>query len=374
MILTIYSFALYACFWLTILLLEGRALEIPGSPDIGVSHYLLLALNILYILILPLFVVAVADFLFKKKLSRKLFFLFGAIISVFLYQIHLFLAIYRIKDWGIFDWLFFWFNRGEALLTVFRVYGIYAWLFFLGLPIVLGGAFLASVFGSRAVLIRSRRKKFFYGAVIALVFLNILALTFTPPALKGTLADFLATNFSAGRKIRDFYYQKYSQYLGGSNYDNLVFPEQLNGTLLGDNIFFVHLESVNSFLVNEQITPNLIEFSKQGIFFPKIYSNSVQTIRAQENLLCGLPPSLGNTIIRNHKQEEINKLACLPKILNQFGYKTLFFKADTLEFAQTGDFMLAIGFDEVHNEDIMQPGDPETGLGVPRRYFLSTSF
>ena len=64
------------------------------------------------------------------------------------------------------------------------------------------------------------------------------------------------------------------------------------------NIVFVQLESVNSFLVNEQITPRFLEIARKGIFFPKFYANSVQTILGQENLLCGLPTSFDSTLVK----------------------------------------------------------------------------
>jgi len=49
--------------------------------------------------------------------------------------------------------------------------------------------------------------------------------------------------------------------------------------------------------------------------------------------------------------------------------KTLFFKDDNLEFSHSGDFMLALGFDEVHNQDIMQPNDPELEWGFREDIF-----
>ena len=162
MILTIYSFALYVCFWLAILLLENKALGLPGRLNLAANSYPFLAFNILYILILPLLIVAVANFLFKKKLFQKLFFSSGAIVFILLYQAHLFLVIYRLKNWGTFDWSFFWFNRGEALLTLFRVYGFYAWLFFVVLPVILYCFFLFVVSRLKPILSHPRQKKFFY--------------------------------------------------------------------------------------------------------------------------------------------------------------------------------------------------------------------
>lgn len=122
-----------------------------------------------------------------------------------------------------------------------------------------------------------------------------------------------------------------------------------------DNIIFLQLESVNGFLVNEKNTPNLIELGKKGIFFPKFYGNSVMTIKGQENILCSMPSSFYLNLVQMGSDK---KVLCLPEIINELNYKTFFLKSFNLKFAQTGEFMDATGFNEVHADDIMKLKDP----------------
>ncbi|MDD4290472.1 MAG: sulfatase-like hydrolase/transferase [Patescibacteria group bacterium] len=149
-------------------------------------------------------------------------------------------------------------------------------------------------------------------------------------------------------KDYEFIVSRYSNFnLNQFNYDdeNNDFPD----------IYFIHLESINGDLKNKIIVPNFENYSNNyGVNFSNFYSNSTQTLLSEESILCALPPSINGYF--QHKYN-VQNLICLPKILNKFAYKTLFFKSHNLEFSQTGDFMLDMGFNEIHNQDIMSSQD-----------------
>jgi hypothetical protein len=127
-----------------------------------------------------------------------------------------------------------------------------------------------------------------------------------------------------------------------------------------DNIIIFHLESLNGFLVNEKNTPVFTEIAKEGIFFPKFYANSVQTVLGYESILYS---------------EDINRIICLPNFLKTFGYKNYFFKGGIrLSSTRTDEFIPAIGFDELHNKDIMQKGDPKYPWGYREDVFYKRVF
>lgn len=138
-----------------------------------------------------------------------------------------------------------------------------------------------------------------------------------------------------------------------------------------DNIIFLQLESVNGLLVNEKNTPNLIELGKKGIFFPEFYGNSVMTIKGQENILCSMPSSFYLNLVQTGNDE---KILCLPEIMNNLKYKTFFLKSFNLYFSQTGEFMNALNFNEVHGDDIMEPEDEYYQWGYKEDIFYKRAF
>lgn len=124
-----------------------------------------------------------------------------------------------------------------------------------------------------------------------------------------------------------------------------------------DNIIILHLESVNKHLVSRQYTPNFLDISSQGVFFPNFYGNSVQTILAQENILCSLPSSFYFNLVQIGKSYEV---LCLPEILKKIGYRSFFYQSDNkLDFASTDDFMADLLFDYIYaGDDFMPPASP----------------
>ncbi len=128
-----------------------------------------------------------------------------------------------------------------------------------------------------------------------------------------------------------------------------------------ESIFMLQLESTNALIIFDNLTienitydkdyaPVLRNISRSGIFFPYHYGNSIQTNRAQVNILCGINGNIRKPF--SFRPDEINT-SCLPELLKDSGYKTIMFRADDLKFANTGKFMRDIGFEEVHYDDIM---------------------
>ncbi|MDO8667992.1 MAG: sulfatase-like hydrolase/transferase [bacterium] len=138
-----------------------------------------------------------------------------------------------------------------------------------------------------------------------------------------------------------------------------------------DNIIILQLESLNAFLVSEKNTPNFLEIAKAGIFFPKFYGNGVQTILAQENILCSLPNSFDFNLVKSGGDK---KVLCLPEALKFLGYKNIFIKSYDLKFTRTGAFMENIGFGEIHADDIMKKDDPKYLWGWREDIFYKRAF
>ncbi len=140
-----------------------------------------------------------------------------------------------------------------------------------------------------------------------------------------------------------------------------------------DNIIILQLESLNSNLINEKNTPNFLKLKKDGMFFPKFYSNSVQTILAQESILCSLPSSFDLTLT---KRGDDKKILCLPEVLKNNGFKNFFFHSYyNLNFDNTGEFMKNLSFDEVNSgNDISKKDDSQYQWGYRDDVFYKNTF
>jgi len=121
------------------------------------------------------------------------------------------------------------------------------------------------------------------------------------------------------------------------------------------HVFIIVVESFNAGFVEaktgdgKSYTPFFDALISRGTYFENFFSNSIQTSRSQFSMLCGVPPSYKAKIFTHHTSLNLN---CLPKILDQEGYTSLFFKAyRSLEFDNTDGFTRAIGFKHRHSMD-----------------------
>jgi hypothetical protein len=149
-----------------------------------------------------------------------------------------------------------------------------------------------------------------------------------------------------------------------------------------DNIFILQLESLNALVLQGQAEikdkkypdlyiPYLRQIAKDGVLFPYFWSNSMQTDRAQENILCSIANNIGQGFSYGPAG---NLQSCLPHKLNASGYKTIAFRSDNLEFNNMGNFMNNMGFDEIHYQDIMRPEDTKYKWGYDDCTFYQRAF
>jgi len=324
-------------------------------------------LGLLLWFLVPIFTFLIIE---KGKLPKIFKYFAGGVVafaSSIIIHLYGFLLIFYLFYRITFDFSFYWLNQSDAFLTIFRIYPIS--LVFLIFSIVIFT--IIWYIGFKNITHSLQKNTSLLGITILLFIVGLIVTLLTPINAQGQLVQFIHGSFMANRPIADYYNTYYQKTIKGA-INNKTLPVSINeNSLLGSNLFILHLESVNALIADEQATPNLHEIAKQGIYFPKFYSSAVQTIRAEETILCGLPPALGPSLVNQLSITELEQLPCLPRLLNQLGYKTLFFKDDSLEFAQTGKFMKAIGFSEIHQSDIMQIGDPELDWGYREDIFLN---
>lgn len=145
-----------------------------------------------------------------------------------------------------------------------------------------------------------------------------------------------------------------------------------------DNIFIVQLESLNALVLqgqtekyHEVYIPQLHQIAKDGVFFPYFWSNTIQTDRAQESILCGVANNIGLSFLH---AKDANFQACLPRVLKANGYKTIAFRSDALDYNNMGKYLTKLGFEEVHNQDILQPQDIKYKWGYDDCTFYQRAF
>ncbi|MEW5767146.1 MAG: sulfatase-like hydrolase/transferase [bacterium] len=217
------------------------------------------------------------------------------------------------------------------------------------------------------------KNKFFY--IIPILFI-ISPQLIHRQELNNELICFVESIFKKD-KVIDYYQSNYIQLIQDSikrKHDIIGQARKINKEQLPkylENIIILQIESLNADLVNERNTPYFTAISREGIFFPKIYGNSVQTILGQENMLCSLPCSFDVSLVATEYDKQV---LSLPKILKGMGFKTFFLKCFHLSFTRSGEFMTNIDFDEVHGVDIMGPKDVLYRWGYKGDIFYKRAF
>lgn len=323
-------------------------------------------LNVSIILAVPLLLAVLCSCVFIGGRLRWLIKSVFAAATTLIYAIITFLLLYHYKRGTAFDPTFFWDNRSVAALTLIRSFPVA--MAIVALLLILALAAWYRMLGAISVKVRQRKPFVWALALVTIASLVSQANTFqrlpTEPAAQLYRLLFTVT------PLGSYYQRLYNQHFIDLTTHEARLPATASPALLGDAIFILHLESLNAEFVSERVTPNLLRLDSDGIRFPNFYSSSVQTNRALESILCGLPPTLGRAVIDAAPVDKIARLPCLPRLLSQLGYRTFYFKDDSLAFARSGEFATAIGFTEVHAEDISAAGDPTTPWGYREDVFI----
>lgn len=303
------------------------------------------------------FILCIIPFLFLVFFGKKNKCLWYFIFSIFcLYYFLLsFLLKYFFTTGSFFDINFFIDSLHEAFFTLSSIFSIVDFIYILLFFIFFAISFFIST--NFIISIKSKFQNILKYAIFILLIILIffVGLEFKYNYEKPLILDFVGTLLVNNDVVYKQYKEDYN--LITNRYFNFNigdFSIKEENTNLPD-VYFIHLESISGDFMNKNIIPNFDNYSTEnGVTFDNFYSNSMQTLRVQESILCALPPSMGGYF---QYQFNAKNLLCLPKIFNKFGYKTFFFKSHSLEFSETGKFMEDIGFSEIHNGDIMKNED-----------------
>jgi len=197
--------------------------------------------------------------------------------------------------------------------------------------------------------------------------LVLIMLVFHMPTAYGLLTYNNQGNVHANRQSIPTYFPDHSQL----------------STQSRENVFIVQMESGNGLALSGKAIvdgkayegdymPNFMDIAKDGVFFPYLWGNAMQTHRGQASILCGIAGNIGKPF--HYRSEEI-PTPCLPELLRSSGYSTVFLRPAKNPKAQNMNyFASAIGMGDVRIGDIMHTGDSSYGGFYEDSVFIERSF
>lgn len=221
------------------------------------------------------------------------------------------------------------------------------------------------------------------GAGLALIALPAaLPLEYNQPLWR--LQNFLLPNLTdvAGRLIHT---SGSLEALAGDDPElGAVFSPDLSGTPLFEfpagrprNVLLVMIEgvaggSLPSLAERHGVTSKvafdgLDRLARDNLSYSTFLTHQRQTNRGEYSLLCGDFPKLGTAIPKMAEIANGRPKRCLPQVLRDHGYATLYIQSANLSFMFKDKFMPKVGFDASHGEDWFDPKYPWGGWGVDDR-------
>lgn len=173
----------------------------------------------------------------------------------------------------------------------------------------------------------------------------------------------------AALEFKEFYACEFQEQPSTNEYTN---------KFQGKNVLFIHMESIQNFLVDlkingKEVTPNLNKIVDEGIYFNKFYPQiSVGTSSDTEfTLLTGLMPSSSGTVFVNYFDREYPSL---PKYFNDLGYYTFSTHANNKTYWNRNIMHENLGYNDFYamdTYDIPEEDDEDfVGLGLSDKSFF----
>lgn len=134
------------------------------------------------------------------------------------------------------------------------------------------------------------------------------------------------------------------------------------------HVIFLLMESFRSKDLHH--APNFNRLSKEGIFFPNFYANSVKTSRALTSVLFGVPSDVSGRDLSN---EMDYPLISVGDVFKESGYETGYFHNGPLEFENQLQICANHGFNKIIGKNEIFSKYPQaamTSWGVPDEFLM----
>ena len=164
----------------------------------------------------------------------------------------------------------------------------------------------------------------------------------------------------AAKEFKDFYSKKFSE---EQHKDN-----KYTGVLEGMNVVFIHMESIQNFLVNMQVngvevTPTINKLSKEGMYFSNFFPQiSIGTSSDTEFTLNTslMPASSGTVFVQYYDRDYVS----IPKLLKEKGYYTFSAHANGSSMWNRNNMHPSLGYDDMYFQDFFVYDEKKDRLGL----------
>jgi phosphoglycerol transferase MdoB-like AlkP superfamily enzyme len=332
--------------------------------------------------ILPfLFVLPLAAFTYTSRLGQWVLYAFGLLLVYGL----LFVAASELVFWNEFsarfnfiavDYLVY---TTEVIGNIQESYPVGRWL---ALLVVV--AMVVFFVGRRGLRVRDPGSRLWQRGKVVLLWLVLTVVSVF--AVNGAMKDRTANNYVnelAGNGIYQFFAAFRSSHLDYAKFYRTLPDDQAYARLRGLlqtpdasfisddprdltrairhvgpekhlNVVLISVESLSgdylgTFGNTEHLTPYLDSLVDQSVFFDRLYANGTRTVRGLEALALSVPPTPGDSLVREHNNEDLFSLA---SIFNDRGYQSDFVYGGYGQFDNMNYFFGHNGYRDVDRRDI----------------------
>jgi len=332
--------------------------------------------------ILPfLFVLPLAAFTYTSRLGQWVLYGFGLLLVYGL----LFVAASELVFWNEFsarfnfiavDYLVY---TTEVIGNIQESYPVGRWLALLVLL-----AMVVFFVGRRGLRVQDRGSRLWQRGKLVLLWLVLTVVSVF--AVNGGMKDRSANNYVnelAGNGIYQFFAAFRSSHLDYAKFYRTLPDEQAyarlrellqtpDASFISDdprdltrairhvgpekhlNVVLISVESLSgdylgTFGNTEHLTPYLDSLVDQSVFFDRLYANGTRTVRGLEALSLSVPPTPGDSLVREHNNEDLFSLA---SVFNDRGYQSDFVYGGYGQFDNMNYFFGHNGYRDVDRRDI----------------------
>jgi len=163
-------------------------------------------------------------------------------------------------------------------------------------------------------------------------------------------------------------------FLNREKYDN---ENRYTGILEGYNIIYVHMESMQNFLMNlkfngKEVTPNLNDLARDGMFFSNFYPqvSTGTSSDAEYMMLTGLLPASSGTVFVNYSDNVFNTIATN---LTEKGYYTFSMHGNYASMWNRSNVHPKLGYQAMYYRDTFTFNEESdvVGLGINDKMFFN---
>ncbi len=350
---------------------------------VGTLHLMYHAsLKVTWPAIIPfLFVLPFAAFTYTSRVGQWVLYGFGLLLVYGL----LFVAASELVFWNEFsvrfnfiavDYLVY---TTEVIGNIRESYPIGRWL---ALLVVL--AFVVFLVGKRSLRARDDGSRLWQRGKVVLVWLVLTVISVA--AVNGSMKERTHNNYVnelAGNGIYQFFAAFRSGHLDYAKFYRTLPDDQAyarlrqllktpDATFISDdprdltreirrvgpekhlNVVLISVESLSgdylgTFGNTEHITPYLDSLVEHSVFFDNLYANGTRTVRGLEALALSVPPTPGDSLVREHNNENLFSLA---SVFNDRGYQSDFVYGGYGQFDNMNYFFGNNGYRDVDRRDI----------------------